>query len=229
MYGNKTIYSLIPARGGSKGIKDKNIIPLGGRPLISYTVEASRSSKYIDRTILTTDSERIAEAARKYGAEVPFMRPVELASDSSKTLDAVLHAIRTLSEQGGSCDVLVLLQPTEPLRTAGDIDGAIEAFFKNGERPLVSVSPVDDHPILIRSIGPDNTLRPLLDCGSTCRRQDMPSYYRVNGCIYINSTPEIDESTSFNDNPVPYVMESSHSVDIDSLADLAMAEYYLSI
>ncbi len=226
MFNDKSILALIPARGGSKGIPHKNIIDLCGRPLISYTIEAGLRSRYIDDVMVSTDDEEIAAAAVKYGAGVPFMRPAELASDSSKTIDAVLHAVRKLAGEGKKYDTLVLLQPTQPLRTCEDIDLAIEKYFEQGERSLTSVHEVDDNPVLIRVIEGEQ-LRPMLDVSGTCRRQDMPKYYRVNGCIYINKTEELNENTSFNDNQVPFLMEKSHSVDIDELSDLALAEYYL--
>lgn len=227
MFNNQKILALIPARGGSKGIKDKNIIFLAGKPLIAYSIEAAKYSKYIDDIIVTTDSEKIAEISKQYGASVPFMRPAELAADTSKTIDAVLHAIQTLKTMGKEYDVLILLQPTQPLRTNKDIDEAIEIYYQNKEEGLVSVSPVDDSPLLIRSISNDGKLLNLLSQNSTCRRQDMPEYYKVNGCIYINKIDEIDKNTSFNDNKVPFIMRKEHSVDIDELSDLWMAEYYL--
>ena len=226
MYRGKRILAIIPARGGSKGIPHKNIIDLCGRPLISYTIDAGKNSKYIDYVMVSTDDEEIARVARENRAEVPFMRPVELASDTAKTIDAVLHAIRGLYELGQEFDYLVLLQPTEPLRTSEDVDEAIETYFELGCEALVSVSEVDDHPILVRSIQ-NKKLKPLLDLSSTIRRQDMPKYYRVNGCIYINAISEINLKTSFNDNSIPYIMEKSHSVDIDELCDLALAEFYI--
>lgn len=226
MYKDKTILAIIPARGGSKGIPHKNIIELCGRPLISYTIEAGLKSRYIDYLMVSTDDEQIAKISKECGAEVPFMRPLELASDTSKTLDAVLHAIHTLQKIGRDYDSLVLLQPTQPLRTAADIDGAIERYYECGETSLVSISEVDDHPILIRTVE-DNKLKPLLDMSSTCRRQDMPKFYRVNGCIYINKISELHDNTSFNDNEMPYLMEKDHSVDIDELSDLVIAEYFM--
>lgn len=226
MYKEKKVLSIIPARGGSKGIPRKNIIDLCGRPLISYTIDAGKNSKYIDYVMVSTDDEEIAQVARANGAEVPFMRPEELASDTAKTIDVILHVIKCLREIGQDFDILVLLQPTEPLRTCDDIDTAIETYFENGCEALASVSEVDDHPILVRSIQ-NKRLKPLLNISSTVRRQDMPKYYRVNGCIYINAISEINEKTSFNDNPIPYIMEKNHSVDIDELSDLALAEYYI--
>ncbi len=227
MFNNQKILALIPARGGSKGIKDKNIISLAGKPLIFYSIEAAKHSKYIDDIVVTTDSEKIAEISKQYGASIPFMRPIELAADTSKTIDTILHAIQTLKTMGKEYDVLILLQPTQPLRTNKDIDEAIEIYYQNKEEGLVSVSPVDDSPLLIRSISNDGKLLNLLSQNSTCRRQDMPEYYKVNGCIYINKIDEIDKNTSFNDNKVPFIMRKEHSVDIDELSDLWMAEYYL--
>lgn len=229
MFNNQKILALIPARGGSKGIKDKNIVFLAGKPLIAYSIEAAKYSKYIDDIIVTTDSEKIAEISKQYGASVPFMRPAELATDTSKTIDAVLHAIRTLKSLGKEYSTLLLLQPTQPLRTTDDIDKAIEVYYQKGEKGLVSISPVDDSPLLIRSIGADGKLVKLLSQNSTCRRQDMPNYYKVNGCIYINKIDELDKNTSFNDNKVPFIMTKEHSVDIDELSDLWMAEYYLQL
>ena len=226
MIGDKKVLALIPARGGSKGIPHKNIIDLCGRPLIEYSISASRSSKYIDRVIVSTDDAEIARVSKESGADIPFLRPAELAGDNSKTVDAVLHAIKWLKANGENYHILVLLQPTQPLRTSEDIDTAIEKFIQSNYQALVSVSPVDDNPLLIRSIE-KGRLIPLLNTSSTCRRQDMPTYYRVNGCIYINLIDELNEATSFNDNTVPFVMSREHSVDIDEMRDLYIAEYYL--
>ena len=232
MYGEKKILALIPARGGSKGIPHKNILPLAGKPLISYTIGAGLQSKYIDTVLVSTDDPEIARVSKECGAEVPFLRPAELAADTSKTIDAVLHAVRAMAERGMTYDALVLLQPTSPLRTAEDTDRAIEKFYRCGRRAVVSVCGADDPPILMRTIeqGPDGErLKPLLNVSSTCRRQDMPAYYRVNGSIYINAAEELDETTSFNDNPVPYVMAKNHSVDIDGPEDLALAGFLLGL
>ena len=225
MYKNKKIIGLIPARGGSKGIPHKNIINFCGKPLISYTIEAGKKSKYIDYLLVSTDDSEIAEISKIYGAEVPFMRPAEFAADTSKTIDAVIHCIQELKTQDKYFDILVLLQPTQPLRTSDDIDNSIEKFFVFNCQPLVSVSEVNDNPLLIRTIE-NYHLKKLLDVSSTCRRQDMPKYYRVNGAIYINEIEKIDKNTSFNDNLVPYIMGKEHSVDIDELSDLALAEFY---
>ena len=228
MYKNKRVLAFIPARGGSKGIPHKNIIDLNGYPLISYSITEALKSKYIDKVLVSTDDEKIASVAKEYGADVPFLRPERLASDKAKTIDAVLHAIDFMNQNGDKFDTFVLLQPTQPLRTMEDIEGAIEKYMDNNCIPLVSVSLVDDHPLLIRTIK-EGRLESLLNQSSTCRRQDMPQYYKVNGCIYINEIDQIDENTSFNDNKLPYIMPKERSVDIDDYSDLKMAEYYLNI
>lgn len=227
MIQSKRVLAFIPARGGSKGIKDKNIHPLGNKPLISYSIASARESVYIDAVIVSTDSQVIAEAALEYGAEVPFLRPAALATDTSKIIDAVLHAVDFLAEKGRQFDILVLLQPTQPLRTTQDIDRALEAFLKNGEQSLCSVHPVTDSPLLIRSLSSEGRLSPLLDTGSTVRRQDMPSYYRVNGAVYIHTIRELTPQTSFNDSRIPFFMEAAHSLDIDSMEDMLIAEAFL--
>ncbi len=225
---NKKFLALIPARAGSKGIKDKNIIDLKGKPLIAYSIEAAKRSKYIDRVVVSTDGDDIASVAKDWGADVPFLRPDYLASDTAKTIDAVLHCIRELEKSGEKYDYLVLLQPTQPLRQGFHIDEAIEKILESEAQSLASVSKVKEHPVLIRTISENGELRNLLDCSSTVRRQDFPDYYRVNGAIYINKINEnLNEQTSLNDNILPYEMAHEYDVDIDELLDLKIAELML--
>lgn len=226
MIEGKKVLALIPARGGSKGIKGKNVIDLCGKPLIAYSIEAARASAYVDRVLVTTDSEEIQKVSRKYGAYAPFLRPAELAGDRAKTIDAVLHGIDWLKDNGEEYDILLLLQPTQPLRRVEDIDRALETFMANGGCGLVSVRSVEEHPILMRTIE-DGRLQNMLSVGSTIRRQDMPEYFLVDGSIYINMIAELHEKTSFNDNPLPFLMARENSVDIDEPADLEMAKWYL--
>lgn len=227
MFKNKRILALIPARGGSKGIKNKNIVNLCGKPLIAYTIEAAKKSAYIDEIIVSTDSEEIKKVSQGYGASVPFTRPYEFSTDTATTLDVVLHVMDFIKQVQDDYNTLILLQPTSPLRTYSDIDMAIEKHFLHDELGLVSVSEVNDNPILIRTVNDDEILVPFLERNSTCRRQDMPRYYRVNGCIYINKIQDINSKTSFNDNKLAYIMPKEHAVDIDELIDLSVAEYYL--
>lgn len=228
MKNNQKILALIPARAGSKGIKDKNIIDLNGKPLIAYSIQEALKSRYIDKVVVSTDGEEIAEVSKRYGAEVPFLRPEYLAADNSKTIDSMLHCIEELKGMGEHYDYVVLLQPTQPLRLAFHIDEAIEQIIKSEEDGLVSVSKVKDHPILIRTIGEDNHLENLLPGCSTKRRQDFPDYFKVNGAIYINKINDnFNKDTSLNDNSLPYIMDEKYDVDIDELLDLKIAKLLL--
>ena len=155
------------------------------------------------------------------------MRPAELASDTAKTIDAVLHAVKWLEDHQKSYDLLVLLQPTQPLRRAEDIDGAIELCIHRDMQDVVSVKEVSEHPILMRTIAEKGELQNVLSMQSTVRRQDMPQYYLVDGSVYVNQIETLSESTSFNDNPIPYIMDAKYSVDIDEPSDLEQAETLL--
>lgn len=227
MINDKRVLAIIPARGGSKEIKDKNIIDVEGIPLIGYTIDAAKKSKYIDCVYVSTNSEKIADVAAKRGAYIPFMRPNELASDTSKTIDAIVYTLDSMKLIGEEYDVMVLLQPTSPLRTVEDIDGAIEKFAKCGYKSLVSVSEVNDPPVLMRRIIDDEHMERFINTTSTVRRQDMEKFYRVNGSIYINLIEEINVSTSLNDNEVPYIVSKVNAIDIDDYADLEVARYCL--
>lgn len=227
MINGNSVVAIIPARGGSKGIKDKNIIDLCGKPLLAYSIEAALNCKYIDDVVVSTDSEKIADVARQYGASVPFIRPASLAGDESKTIDVIIHVIEELKKTGINYDTMVLIQATSPLRDCNDIEGALEKYIRNDKKSLVAVSKVSDSPILIRRLIDENHMENLLSCDSTVRRQDMPQYYRVNGSIYINSVNELSQNTSFNDNVVPYIIDETHAVDIDELKDVEIAKYYL--
>ena len=227
MIGKQRVVALIPARGGSKGIKNKNIVDICGKPLIAYTIEAARQSRYLDRIIVSTDSESIMQVAIKYGADVPFLRPKQLASDTASTLEVVLHLIEYLAKAGDVYNTLMLLQPTSPLRSTEEIDGALEKYCNNGLKSLVSVSEVTDPPILMRYIVDKTHMENLLSGNSTIRRQDMEKIYRVNGSIYINNIKEIHNETSFKDNEIPYIMKKEHSVDIDEYVDIERVKFYL--
>lgn len=224
MYQGKSITAFIPARGGSKGIPKKNIKEFAGRPLMAFTIAAARRSSYIDNVVVTTDSEEIAKVALRYGAEVPFLRPAELAQDNSKTIDAIVHARNSMEALGRPCDVAVLLQPTSPLRRASEIDRAIETFFDHGCMGLASVCEAHEKPVLLRRLDASGVLHPLLPVLSTVRRQDMPEYWRVDGAIYINKSSDLTLATSFNDNPIGFVMPEMRSSDIDTFDDFELAE-----
>jgi len=225
LYKGKTFLAVIPARGGSKGIPGKNIIKVQGKPLIQYTIDAAMKSKYLDCIFVSTDDEIIAEVALRGGAEVPFLRPSNLALDASKTIDVLVHVIDELKKQGERYDFLVLLQPTQPLRQSFHIDEAIEQICDNGFKDIIGVSKVREHPILMRNIDGEGYLENLLDVTSTVRRQDFPEVFKVNGAIYINKIDELfNENLSLNDNKIPYIMDSKYDLDIDTYSDIRIFE-----
>lgn len=187
MIDDLSVVALIPARGGSKEIPGKNIKQMAGRPMIDYTIRAGLESRYVDDAVVSTDDEGIAEVTRSCGAGVPFMRPPEVASDTSMAVDAVVYAHDELLAACRRYDVLVLLQATSPLRTVDHVDVALEMFVQKGRASLVAVTSVTEHPIRMCTID-DNGMRHALFPGvnGTVRCQDMPPIYRTNGAIYIN-------------------------------------------
>ena len=219
----------IPARGGSKGVPRKNIREVFGKPLIAYSIEAARASGLFEMIFVSTDSREIADIAVAYGAEVPFLRYPEVAQDTTKTIDTMVSDVARLEALGRIFDVIVLLQPTSPLRRAEDIAGAVSLFESRGLDcgGVVSVSEVEEHPLLMRTLNEDGTLKSLLGLPSTVRRQDMPAVYRVNGAIYVNAWKDIVPTLSLNDNPVAYVMEPERAPEIDTLKDLKKIERIL--
>ena len=228
MYKDKKILAIIPARGGSKGVPKKNIIEIGGKPLIAYSIHCGLDSKYIDKVFVSTDDREIARVAKSFGGEVPFLRPEELAQDGSKTIDSLVYTVNKLKELGETYDYLVLLQPTVPLRKTFHVDEAIEKLLESDFHDLVSVSEVHDHPILMRKIKDNGELENLLPLPSSVRRQDFPSVYRVDGAIYIMKLDEnFNLNTSPNDGKLSYIMEKKYTTDIDTYLDIKIVEYYL--
>ena len=223
----KKILAIIPARGGSKGIPHKNIYPLYNRPLIEYTIEAAIKSNRFDDVIVSTDDEEIATASKKAGASVPFMRPENISGDHAKTIDVILHAIDYLNLIGKNYDIVVLLQATSPLRNSDDIKKALDFFIKNDIRSMASVNETVN-PVLVRHLKKNNQMDRLLDTCSTIRRQDMDKFYCINGAIYTNYVKDLCKNTSLNDNEYAFILSNSHSIDIDNMNDMELAEYYLS-
>ena len=221
MYKNKSILAIIPARGGSKGILRKNIINVNGKPLIQYTIDSAKKSKYIDRLVISTEDAEIASIAVRCGAEAPFLRPIELAKDETKTIDVLIDVIKKLEGLGYKYDYMVLLQPTQPLRETFHIDEAIEMIIDKNKDSLVSVSEVSEHPILMRTVDEKNETRSLLGQRSDIRRQDFSKVYKVNGAIYINKlNNKFNTNTSLNDNKLAYIMDKKYDLDIDEPEDL---------
>jgi CMP-N,N'-diacetyllegionaminic acid synthase len=214
--------ALVTARGGSKGVPGKNLAPVGGRPLIAWTVEAARTAARVERTLVSTDDPTIAEVARSCGAEVPFLRPAELAGDRSSHISVVLHALDWLDAQGCRPRYLALLQPTSPLRTAADVDGAVALAYDKDADSVVSVCPAHNHPLLVKKITADGRLADYAAADlAYLRRQDLPAAYALNGAVYVTKTAVLREQQTFLPaRTYPFLMPAERSLEIDDPWDL---------
>lgn len=224
---HSSILGLIPARGQSKGIPRKNLILLAGRPLLSYSVEAAVASQAFDRIVVSTDSEEIADTAKKLGAEVPFLRPEALAADHTPGIDPVVHAVHWLeSEEGYRPQYVMMLQPTSPFRSAEDIQAAAKMLKEPEVESVVSVGPVRGHPLWMKRLTDDGKLIDYLSSEEIPpRRQDLPPVYVLNGAIYLNSRSSLLQRNSFfGEETYGYVMPAERSLDIDEPWDLQIAE-----
>ncbi|WP_250278541.1 acylneuraminate cytidylyltransferase family protein [[Clostridium] colinum] len=226
MIDNKKVLAFIPARAGSKGIKNKNIIDLAGNPLISYTINAAKKSNYVDKILVSTDGEDIAKISKQYGAEVPFFRPKNLAEDNSNVITSIVYTLKRLKDVGETYDIIILLQPTSPFRTHQHIDEALEMLINNNLPSILSITETDKNPTLIRSISNDNKITPLIESDISLR-QEMEKYYILNGAIYINYTNDINNDRYLKDNKYGYIMDKYHSLDIDNPIDLEIAKFYI--
>lgn len=220
--------AIIPARGGSKGLPGKNIKELNGKPLIAYTIEAAKKVDEIDRVVVNTDSEEIAEVAKKYGAEIPFMRSRELASDTASAIDVYIDTIKRLKYEE---DCFIVLLPTAPLRTEKHIKEAIDLFRKKGAKTLISIQEAATPASWYMQITQEGKLESLnygVKSGNTQNRQVNQKEYIPNGAIYILSYALLEEKrTYYCCNTIPYIMSRNVSVDIDTLDDFYYAEYLM--
>ena len=217
-------FALIPARGGSKGIPRKNIREIAGKPLIAWTIEAARAAAGIDAVVVSTEDAEIAAVAREWGAQVPFIRPPELAADETPGIDPVLHAIGELP----AYDAVLLLQATSPLRTTADIDGILSLAAESGAPAVVSVCEPEDHPNWMYRLAAGSRLEPLLPAPAAARRQDLPPVYALNGAMYFARTAWLRETRGFlTDETCGYPMPAERSVDIDTPLVWRVAEMLL--
>jgi CMP-N-acetylneuraminic acid synthetase len=225
------VLALVPARGGSKGVPDKNVKPLAGHSLLDYTARAARESGVIDRIILSTDSPEIAEAGRRAGLEVPFMRPAALAADDTPMVPVIEHALAELSRQGWSPDIVVLLQPTSPLRRPDHIREAVDLLCDTGADSVVTVVEVPRH------LSPDyvmciegGRLRPFLPDGArVTRRQDARPAYSRDGTVYVFRRSTIERTGGiYGEDCRPLLIDRDDSLSIDSPADWDEAERLLA-
>ena len=225
------VLAVIPARGGSRGVPRKNLALLAGRPLLAYTFDAAGASRLLTRTVLSTDDVEIADYARSCGVEVPFMRPAALAADTTPALPVVQHAIAELGRTGFLPDVVVLLQPTSPLRRAAHIDAAVEKLIASGADSVVTVVAVPHrfNPVSVMKIE-DGRLVPFVEGQGTTvlRRQDKAPVYARNGAaVYATRRHTIVGGSLFGADSRPLEMSAAESIDIDGPEDLIMAEALL--
>lgn len=218
------ILAIIPARGSSKGLPRKNVKKLAGKPLIAWTIEAAKQSKYISHVILSSEDPEIIEVAKQYGCDVPFTRPIELAQDDTLTMDVIIHAI----EQCGNFDYIVLLQPTSPLRTTEDIDGCIQKLIENKVDFCVSITEATESPYWMYTME-NNRMYPLMQQEQMkSRRQELPVVYALNGAVYVAKTDALLMEKSFlNEHTIGYTMPQEKSFDIDTITDFKICEYLL--
>ncbi len=228
MFENEKILSFIGARSGSKGLKNKNILDFGGKPLMNWTIEASLKSKYIDRTIVSTDSEIIAKTARDAGADVPFLRPPEISGDNARFSDAISHCLDWMKKNANQVfDFLIVLQPISPLRSEKHVDQAIEYYFNKKRSDLDTLVSVIQVPKKFGWIVKGDVNGYIDYCFDMQRlnlqRQHMGNYYLPNGSIYIGSTKSIVQSGFYTEQTLFYKMSDSDSVDIDTQEDFDRA------
>lgn len=212
------LLALITARGGSKGLPRKNILPVGGKPLIAWTISAAKDADCVDHVVLSSDDDEIMEVASRWGCEVPFRRPPELASDTATSIDVVLHAI----DQVPGYDYVILLQPTSPLRTSQDIDSAFKLMRSSGAPSCVSVCEAEQSPYWMYRLKDNGRLENIIPKSpGVTRRQDLPLIYVLNGAIYIAKVEWLRSSKSFlSEETIAYLMPIDRSVDIDNAEDL---------
>ena len=220
--------AIIPARSGSKGLKDKNIKELDKKPMMAYTIEAALASEMFDCVHVSTDSGAYADIARAYGADVPFLRVNELAKDQTSTWDALRYAVLQYKELGREFDLVTLLQPTSPLRGAEDIRGAMRVFQEKNADAVISVCELEHSMQICNTLGENESMYQFIDSNKVGARQAFVPYYRINGAIYIQKMHMLmNKENLYNERSYAYVMDKLHSIDIDDAFDFAVAEMAL--
>lgn len=219
-----TLLALIPARGGSKGIPRKNIRPFCGKPLLQWSIDVALAAPSVERVVVSTDDLEIAEIARACGAEVPFLRPPELASDTAPGIAPALHVLRQLPDVSH----LLLLQPTSPLRQVDDVEATIALSRKTGNDAIVSVTTCSKHPAWMYALSPEQVIMPILDIQDASIRQQLPPAYVLNGALYFASRSFLEYEKKFlTSSTLGYVMPPERSVDIDTLLDWQWGEFLM--
>ncbi len=223
MFKEKSFIGIVPARGGSKRLPNKNLLYLAGKPLIAWTLEAALKSKYLDHIVVSSDKDEILKVARDYGVET-VKRPKELATDSAKTVDVVRHVLESIKKE---YNYIVLLQPTSPLRTERHIDESIEFLISKNADAVISVCETEYPPLWCNTLPEDLSMENFIrkEIIGT-RSQDLPKYYRLNGAIYICKSDELIKQKTFflNKNIYAYIMDRKSSIDIDDETDFLLAK-----
>lgn len=223
--------AIIPARSGSKGLKDKNIKLLNGKPLIAYTIEVAKESGAFDEIFVSTDSEKYAEIAKAWGASVSFLRSEELSSDTAATWDVVKDVLEHYKKQGDEFDTVALLQPTSPLRRSEDIKLGYSLMNMRNANAIVGVCKVDHSPLWCNTIPEDGSLDDFISKDlSRLPRQSLPSYYRINGALYISKVDYLMNTDDiYKSGCYACIMKKENSVDIDDAMDFIVASTLLEV
>jgi CMP-N,N'-diacetyllegionaminic acid synthase len=227
MIHGKSVIAVIPARGGSKGLPGKNIRPIGGKPLIAWSIEKARKSRHLDEILVSTDSEEIAAVARAHGAHVPFLRPAQLATDRASSYDVIRHALAYHREQGREFAYTVLLEPTSPLREDDDIDRMLEKLDRLADQfdSIVSVGEVAEHPAIIKRLVGDRIEAFVPELAATTRRQDNAPAYFPYGVAYIAKTATLlDENTFYARRCTAFAIQRYQNYEIDDIHDFLCVE-----
>ncbi len=225
MINDESVLAIIPARGGSRSVARKNLRVVGAKPLIAWTIEVAKQSRFIDRLVVSSEDPDILDAAKAYGCDAPFVRPAELARDDTPGIEPILHALSVLP----SFDWVVMLQPTSPLRTLEDIDGCIEMCVSQKQNAAVSVTVAAEHPYWMFRMDAKGFLDPLLgDADIPFRRQELPEVLVLNGAVYVARSDWLKQKRTFlTTETLGYLMPRERSLDIDSEADLTAAAAFL--
>lgn len=231
MYNNKKILAVIPARGGSKGLKNKNILNLIDKPLIAHTIEKANQSVYLDEVFVSTDSMEISNISKQWGGKVPILRPGEYALDSSPSYEAILHALNYFNERGDLFDYIALLEPTSPLRKDNDIDNAIQLMVEHDEAStLVSVGEVHmEHPSIVKKVENGFVNPYCVNEQDFHQRQQLSKAYFPYGVIYISKVEYYMEfKTFYSDKTIPYFIDRWQNYEIDDIIDFKIIETIIS-
>lgn len=221
--------AIIPARSGSKGLKDKNIKELGGKPLMAYSIEAALKSNQFETVMVSTDSKEYAKVASEYGAEVPFLRSEKTSTDEAGSWDVVLEVLSNYVGLGKTYDTVCLLQPTSPLRKVDDIINSYKMLEEKRADAITSVCEVDHSPWWTMTLPPNGSLKEFRKNKKiNVPRQQLDKFYRLNGAVYIRKVEYVNSSINLLDKEeYGYIMLRKNSVDIDSIEDFEYAEYIL--